>query len=452
MSTDSCRARVDHSRRLAAAVPSCSVVGRVEAVRGPLITASLFDAAIGDVVFVGRRERPPLAALVVGLEGTRAALSPFEGVGGVYCSAPVRPQQKTPAVASSPKLLGSVLDCFGRPLEPGCVTDAGSGSATPTGGASLRAARSISLLDRRPITEQFVSGIRVVDALLPIGWGQRLSILAPPGAGKSSLLLMLARGERPCVRVFALIGERGREVREFLDEAQRLQLRAQSVFVVSASDEAASCRIRAAETAIAIAEQLRDSGLEVVFCLDSLTRLARAYRECGLAAGEPAVRRGYPPSVFAELPRFIERAGCGPRSSITAFYTMLTGSSLEEDPIAEEARSLTDGHIVLSPQRAERSAYPAIAVSGSISRLARRFCGSPAEQRAATALRRALVRLDHDRDLAALGAEPDPELARALKHEAEIERFLCQDQVEFCDIAKTRSRLVSLGAALLGCD
>jgi len=228
-------------------------------------------------------------------------------------------------------------------------------------------------LQRARIESSLSTGVKVIDALITVGIGQRLGIFAPAGVGKSTLLGMLATHADADIIVVGLIGERGREVREFLEDALGADARNRSVIVVATSDKPAMERINAAVTATAIAEGFRDQGKRVLLLMDSVTRYARAVREVGLAVGEPPVRQGFPPSVFAELPRLFERAGTGERGSITAFYTVLTDDDDGLDPVAEETRSILDGHIVLSRKIAEQNRFPAIDVLASLSRLFRQI-------------------------------------------------------------------------------
>lgn len=257
-------------------------------------------------------------------------------------------------------------------------------------------------LTRRPIDTPFITGVRALDGLLTIGEGQRLGVFAMAGGGKSTLLGMLAKLAHSDVNVIALIGERGREVSEFLEDSLGPQGLARSVIVVSTSDRPAMERLRAAQTATAIAEHFRAQGRRVLLMMDSVTRYARALREIGLSVGEPAVRRGFPPSVFAELPRLFERAGNDASGSITAFYTVLAEDEDGSDPVAEETRSILDGHIVLSRQLGQAGHYPAIDVLASASRVFSRVTDR-AHQDAAMRVRALLAKHDEIRFLLQVG-------------------------------------------------
>jgi type III secretion protein N (ATPase) len=266
-------------------------------------------------------------------------------------------------VPVGPGLLGRVVDGLGRPL------DAAERGPLPPGPVASVRAPAPPALSRRLIERPLSLGVRAIDGLLSCGEGQRLGIFGEPGTGKSSLIAQIVHNADVDVTVIALIGERGREVREFVDRHLTGTARSRSVVVVATSDRPAIERVNAAHVATAIAEQFRDAGARVLLVQDSITRFARALREIGLAAGEPPTRRGFPPSVFAELPLLLERSGCGASGSITAFYTVLVEGDGTADPIAEEARSILDGHIVLSAKLAQAGHYPAIDVTASLSRV-----------------------------------------------------------------------------------
>jgi type III secretion protein N (ATPase) len=290
--------------------------------------------------------------------------------------------------------------------------------------------------------------VKVLDALLTLGEGQRVGLFAGSGVGKSTLLGAVARGVAADVVVVGLVGERGREVSEFLEHALGAEGRARSVVVVATSDVAALERLRAAQVATAYAEYFRDRGARVMLLLDSVTRFARAQREVGLAAGEPPARRGYPPSVFAMLPRLLERSGQGPTGSITAIYTVLVEGGDMDEPIADEVRGVLDGHVVLDRGIAARGRYPAVDVSNSLSRVMDAIV-TPEHRVAARKLRAMMGTYEAKRDLVTLGAYAkgsDPELDLALAHMPAIERFLRQDpkdKVSFADAVAELLRAVA---------
>jgi flagellum-specific ATP synthase len=299
------------------------------------------------------------------------------------------------------------------------------------------------------VTEQLSLGVRVLDGLIPCGKGQRLGIFAGSGVGKSSLMSMIARGTTADVSVVALIGERGREVAEFIERDLGPEGLARSVVVVATSDAPAVMRIRAAFTATRIAEWFRDQGNDVVLMMDSITRFAMAQREVGLAAGEPPATRGYPPSVFGLLPRLLERTGVGERGSITGLYTVLVEGDDMNEPIADTARSILDGHIQLSRTLAESNHYPAVDVLGSISRVASTVTSSE-QVRAGGTVRELLAAWRDAKDLIEIDAYvagTNPVVDRAIALKPTIDAFCKQSMNEVSDLAGTRDSLVAMVAA-----
>ncbi|MBX2884998.1 MAG: FliI/YscN family ATPase [Granulosicoccus sp.] len=337
-------------------------IGRVVEAYGTSLRVSGLKARIGQRCRISDRDSPNcLLADVVGLSGGDAILFPLGNLQGVAVDAEVAVIDEQTTVPVGSGMLGGIYDGMGNPL-----------------GDSTHAAETVAVpldrdapdpLCRIPINTVFTSGIRSIDALLTVGVGQRMGIFSTAGGGKSTLLSMLARHSNSDVIVIALIGERGREVREFIEHSLGEQGLARSIIVVATSDRPAMERVKAASTATAIAEGFRSQGRNVLLLMDSVTRYARALREIGLSIGEAPVRRGFPPSVFAELPRLFERTGNDDKGSITAFYTVLSEDEDSMDPVAEETRSILDGHIVLSRSLAEKGHYPAIDVLASKSRL-----------------------------------------------------------------------------------
>jgi len=337
--------------------------GRVVRAVGTVLRAVMPEARLGELCRVGGLRGRPLLAEVVGLDGDETILAPLGDIAGLAAGAEVEPTGDVLRAPVGAALLGRVLDGLGRPLDeaargplPPCATRAVMGEPP-------------AALDRQRVTAPLPLGVRVIDGLLTCGEGQRMGIYGEPGGGKSTLLSALVRGAAVDVVVVALVGERGREVRDFLEHQIDEATRARTIMVVATSDRPAVERLKASYTATTIAEGFRDEGLRVLLVLDSVTRFARALREVGLAAGEPPTRRGFPPSVMAELPRLLERAGPGVVGSITAFYTVLVEGDGSGDPVAEETRSILDGHIVLSPNLAASGHYPAIDVLVSRSRV-----------------------------------------------------------------------------------
>lgn len=353
-------------RRLAAYSP-VTRQGRIVGISGILLESSLPNARIGDLCLVSRHDEAQVLAEIVGFNQDNTYLSALGALDGIAQGALVTPLYQPHCVQVSDALFGSVLDGFGRPLEaggqsafvePGTLADNPMpviGDAPPP-------------TERPRITLPLPTGMRAIDGLLTLGCGQRVGVFAGAGCGKTTLLAELARNT-PCdAIVFGLIGERGRELREFLDHELDDELRQRTVLVCSTSDRSSMERARAAFTATAIAEAFRAAGKQVLLIIDSLTRFARAQREIGLALGEPQGRGGLPPSVYTLLPRLVERAGQTRQGAITALYSVLIEQDSMNDPVADEVRSLIDGHIVLSRRLAERNHYPAIDVLMSLSR------------------------------------------------------------------------------------
>jgi len=336
--------------------------GKVFEVVGTLIRASGLDVRVGELCELqDLRGRKIQRAEVVGFGKGGAVLSPFGGLTGVSDSTRVVGTGKPLTIKVGPQLLGRVISGLGDPID-------GKG---PIAGVEDRLvfADPPDPMSRAMIEHPLPTGVRIIDGLMTLGEGQRMGIFAPAGAGKSTLMGMLARGAQCDVSVIALIGERGREVREFIEFILGAEGMARSVVVCATSDRSSIERAKAAYVATAVAEYFRDQGQKVLLMMDSLTRFARAQREIGLAAGEPPARRGFPPSVFAELPRLLERTGMGARGSITALYTVLAEDESGGDPIAEEVRGILDGHMILSRRIAAKNQYPAIDVLGSLSRV-----------------------------------------------------------------------------------
>jgi FliI/YscN family ATPase len=337
-------------------------------------------------------------------------------------------------------LLGRVVDGLGRPLD-GDV-DSSSMSRVPVDRSPPLA------LERRPVSEAMPTGVRAIDAFATLARGQRVGLFAGSGVGKSRLLGTLARGADVDVVVVALVGERGREVGDFLRDHLGEAGRERAVVVVATSDAPALERLRAAQVATAIAESFRDRGKSVLLLVDSITRVARAQRDVGLAAGEPPVRRGYPPSVFSMLPRLLERSGQSALGSISAVYTVLVEGDDLSEPIADEVRGLLDGHVILDRELSARGHYPAIDVIRSLSRVMSDVT-SDAHRQAARTLRELLVAYESKRDLISLGAYArgqDPLLDRAVAALPEIETLLRQEERDASAFSRTIHQLQGLAA------
>lgn len=385
------RAATRHLRR----VNSVRASGRVTNVIGLVIEGNGPGLPIGGVCGIERRDGGTVPAEVVGFRERRMLLMPLGDVGGIEPGNRIVVVRERPVFGAGPGLLGRVLDGLGTPLD---------------GGRAIEVERDIPLygtplnpLSRAPIRTPLDVGIRAINALLTCGTGQRLGIFAGSGVGKSSLLGMVARATRAEVNVIALVGERGREVREFIERDLGPEGLARSVVVVATSDQPPLVRIRGAFLATAIAEYFRDTGRHVMLMMDSLTRLAMAQREVGLSVGEPPSARGYTPSVFAMLPRLVERAGATERGSVTGLYTVLVEGDDMNEPVADAARSLLDGHVVLSRALAHQGHYPAIDVLGSISRLMNDLA-TPAQTALANRVRAWLATHRDAEDLISIGA------------------------------------------------
>lgn len=421
----------DALRNRLEAVAAVRPSGRVLGVTGLAVRFTMPGVRVGDVVEI-RRRGGSLACEVVGFAGGEAVGMPLGALTGVGPEDEVVGGGGGLVVRASRALLGRVVDGLGRPIDGGPEI---AGDPVPVDRDPP------SPLERRPVERPLATGVRVLDALLTMGEGQRVGLFAGSGVGKSTLLGAVTRGTEAEVVVVALVGERGREVGEFLDHALGEAGRKKSVVVVATSDVSALERLRAASVATAYAEYFRDQGARVMLLVDSVTRYARAAREVGLAAGEPPARRGYPPSVFASLPRLLERSGQGATGSITAIYTVLVEGGDMDEPIADEVRGVLDGHVVLDRGIAARGRYPAVDVTVSLSRVMDAVV-TPEHKAAAQKLRRLVATYEAKRDLVLLGAYAkgtDKDLDEALARMPKIEDVLRQspsDRVAFDDAVR----------------
>ncbi|MDX6081526.1 type III secretion system ATPase SctN [Xanthomonas campestris pv. incanae] len=358
--------------------------GKVVEVIGTMLKVAGVQVSLGEVCELRQRDGTLLQrAEVVGFSRHLALLAPFGELVGLSRETRVIGLGRPLAVPVGSALLGRVLDGLGEPAD-------GQGPLAGDDWVQIQA-QAPDPMRRRLIEQPLPTGVRIVDGLMTLGEGQRMGIFAAAGVGKSTLMGMFARGTQCDVNVIVLIGERGREVREFIEMILGPDGLARSVVVCATSDRSSIERAKAAYVGTAIAEYFRDRGMRVLLMMDSLTRFARAQREIGLAAGEPPTRRGFPPSVFAELPRLLERAGMGETGSITAFYTVLAEDDTGSDPIAEEVRGILDGHLILSREIAARNQYPAIDVLGSLSRVMSQIVSAEQRQYAGQ-LRRLLAK------------------------------------------------------------
>jgi len=415
--------------------------GRVSELIGLIVEATGLEAEVGEVCHISAgRRRPPVPAEVVGFRRGHTLLMPLGDMNGIAPGRTVTATGDAMKVPVGDELLGRVVDGLGRPIDG--MPDASNAPLRSTVGAPP------DPLSRPRITDRVTLGVRAIDGLIPCGRGQRLGIFAGSGVGKSSLLGMIARSASADVNVIALVGERGREVREFVERDLGPALE-RSVVVVATSDQPALVRIKAAFAATAIAEHFRDQGADVMFMMDSVTRVAMAQREVGLAVGEPPATRGYTPSVFALLPQLLERSGTSPSGAITALYTVLVDGDDMNEPIADAARSILDGHVVLSRHLAHAGHYPAIDVLQSVSRLTSEI--APRDiQDAGMNLRRLMAAHREKEDLIAIGAyQPgaDPAVDEALAKDGAIKAYLRQRVDEPSTLAEADQGLLGLAAA-----
>ncbi len=400
-------------------------VGRVLDVTGLVIESEGPDVPLGQVCEISSdRHRQDFMAEVVGFRGNRVLLMPLEEVSGIHPGCQVVASPRGLRIPVGKQLLGRILDGLGNPLDTHEHLKADY-EAFQSGGA-------INPLKRQRIQDVFETGVKALDTFVPVGVGQRLGIFAGSGVGKSTLLGMLARGGSSDVNVIALVGERGRELREFIEKDLGEEGMRKSVVIISTSDQSATMRIRAAKLAIRIAEYFRDGGKNVLFLMDSVTRLAMAQREIGLAVGEPPATRGYTPSVFSLLPRLLERSGMGENGSITAFYTVLVEGDDMNEPVSDAVRGILDGHLVLDRKLATANHFPAIDVLESVSRLVRDIC-SEEELNLIGEARDLLALYRKNEDLINIGAytlRSNPKIDRAIAKFPNLMTFLKQNSAE----------------------
>lgn len=431
-----------------ASAPRFRASGRIIRATGMVLEATGLHVPLGGVCHIelsphsGPLQAADMAeAEVVGFAGERLFLMPLEEISGLLPGARVFPLDKSARrFPLGSALLGRVLDGGGQPLDDlPLPTDCRFAALTT---------ESINPLRRAPIEQQIDVGIRAINGLLSVGRGQRMGLFAGSGVGKSVLLGMMARYTRADVIVVGLIGERGREVQDFIDNILGAEGRRRAVVVAAPADTSPLKRLQGAAYATRLAEDFRDQGRDVLLIMDSLTRYAMAQREIALAIGEPPATKGYPPSVFAKLPKLVEKTGNGPRGggSITAFYTVLSEGDDQQDPIADSARAILDGHVVLSRTLAESGHYPAIDIEASISRAMTAIVDEQ-QRRRAQQFKQALSRYQRNRDLISVGAYVaghDPQLDHAVNLYPRLERFLQQRIEERAGVEETLQQLSAL--------
>jgi type III secretion protein N (ATPase) len=431
-------ARLDFAaarERVRAAVPR-RATGRVVEVTGLVLRAVVPGARIGELVRLG----PDLDGEIVGFRDEEAVVMPLGELGGVGPDTEVEPLHQLPSVPCGEALLGHVLDGLGRIVD----------TTEPRGLQPWPLHRSApDPLSRPRITRRLALGVRALDLFTTVGEGQRIGLFAGSGVGKSTLMGQIARHSDAEVTVIGLVGERGREVRDFLEGSLGPEGRRRSVVVAATSDAPSLVRLRAAFVATAVAEYFREQGARVLLMMDSVTRVARAQREVGLAAGEPPARQGYPPSVFALLPRLLERSGTSEKGSITALYTVLVAGGDMEEPIADEVRGILDGHVILSREIGARGHWPAVDVIASLSRVMDELVDDE-HRKAAHKLRSLLAAYEQKRDLILLGAYQrgsDAMIDEAIARMPKILAVLKQARTEHVPFAESRRTLLQAAGA-----
>jgi flagellum-specific ATP synthase len=415
--------------------------GRVTQMIGLLVESSGPAAAIGDFCEIRTRAGKSIRTQVIGFRDGRVLSMPLEETDGLHLGDPILARRDDARIDVGPELLGRVLDGFGKPMDElgplRCAATNGLYNAPP------------GPLEREPINEMLVTGVRAIDSLLTTGKGQRIGIFGGSGVGKSTLLGAMARQNSADVSVIAMLGERNREVRDFIEQELGPEGLKRSVLVIATSDRPAPLRIRAAFVALAISEYFRDQGKHVLLVIDSVTRLAMAQREIGLAAGEPPSQKGYTPSVFNLLPKIFERAGRFKKGSITGFFTVLVEGDDFNEPISDAVRAILDGHIILSRELGSAGHYPAIDVLQSVSRLASRLASAEQKQ-AVQKVRETMSAYQRSEDLINLGAYTggsNPQLDAAIRVRPQLIDFLKQDASANSTFDQTMVQLEALAKA-----
>jgi flagellum-specific ATP synthase len=425
-------------------IPSLTWSGHVTEVVGLLIESRGPNVAIGDFCEILTSGGRKIRTQVIGFRNGRVLSMPLEEIDGLQLGDAVSARSEDARVEVGPGLLGRVIDGFGKPIDGGPpidVQDAYGLYGLPG-----------NPLEREHITKPLVTGIRAIDGLLPCGLGQRIGIFGGSGVGKSTLLGSMSRHSSADVTVIGLIGERNREVRGFLEHELGPEGRKRSVVVCATSERPAPLRVRACFVALSVAEYFRDQGANVLLVMDSVTRLAMAQREIGLAAGEPPSQKGYTPSVFNMLPKILERAGNFRQGSITAFFTVLVEGDDFNEPICDAVRSILDGHIILSRQLGAQGHYPAIDILHSVSRLTSQIA-TPSQKDAARKMREALAAYRDAEDLIQLGAYvsgSNPVLDTSIQLRPELLNFLRQDHTTTSTVDETLARMQELALRLGG--
>lgn len=435
------------AREAVSEIETRAIAGSVASVRGLTVLVDALRVPLGSIVRIetARDQSSVVRGEVVGFDGTRALVMLYDESSGIAPGAVCTAERTSASVGTGMALLGRVVDALGRPIDA-------RRAPTSLAARPLHPART-SPLDGTTINDPLSTGVRAIDGLMTIGKGQRMGIFSAPGVGKSMLLGSIARGTTADVSVIALVGERGREVVEFVEETLGPDGLAHSVVVVATGDESPLMRARACFFALSVAESFRDQGKDVLLMVDSLTRFAHAQRQIGLASGEPPATKGFTPSVFSMLPRVLERAGCRREGgSITGIYTVLVEGDEQTDPIADAAKGVLDGHIVLSQDLANRGHFPAIDPLKSISRAATRLVDPHVGKARQTILRLLAARAGAD-ELISIGAYApgsDPMVDIAIALEEQLDAFLQQPASEGFEFARTCRLLLELEGLIEG--
>ncbi len=436
-------------KKLLQATPGTITYGKVNKVVGLVAEGSGLKAPLGALCHIlpeGGAESAAVPVEVVGFREGNLLFMPYGDLRGVQPGSLIRNSSLPPVIPVGPELLGQALDAFGQPLQ----TSARSGEASLSGASDVAPlyADPPSPLQRPRITDALDVGVRSINSLLTLGKGQRVGIMAGSGVGKSTLMGMMARYTKADVNVIALVGERGREVVEFMEKDLGPEGLARSVLIIATSDQSPLIRMRAAYAGTAVAEYFRDQGKDVLFMMDSVTRFAMAAREIGLAVGEPPTTKGYTPSVFAQLPKLLERAGRSPLGTITGVYTVLVDGDDFNEPIADAVRSILDGHIVLTRDLADQGHFPAIDVLRSISRLRTDIC--PKEiidaGRKVTSGMATFKKVEDMVNIGAYARGSNPDIDRSIALMPDVNLFLRQDVTEKQTLEESYSKLKALAA------
>ena len=434
----------DAAARLLSAADPCQVFGKVTKVVGLIAEGRGLTSPVGSLCHIIVKGEEPIPAEVVGFRDGNLLLMPYDDLRGIQPGSLIRASNLPPVFPVGPHLLGRAFDAFGAPLEAephahhAVLSEAGQPIYAPPPNP----------LSRPRIFDPLDVGVRAINALLTLGKGQRVAIMAGSGVGKSTLLGMMARYTQADVNVIALVGERGREVVEFMEKDLGPEGMARSVLVIATSDESPLVRMRAAYAATAVAEYYRDQGKDVLLMMDSVTRFAMAAREVGLSVGEPPTSKGYTPSVFAQLPKLLERAGRSPKGTITGIYTVLVDGDDFNEPIADSVRSILDGHVVLTRELANQAHYPCIDVLKSISRLKSDISSKEdvADARKILAMMASYRRMEDMINIGAYVQGSNPEVDKAISMHSPINTFLRQAVEEGCSLEDSLAQMRRLAA------